>query len=167
MIQDILVAQGLKLEVDPFFTPERKPFLRIRRLVENRDYEVLKAETEGREGYHRLVCRCEHVTEAEIVSAIRRGHLTLDGIKYATRAGMGRCQGGFCTYRIMKIIEREAGIPFDRITKRGPGSEILRRRLSKGRHREPHKEEKPNRFMGFELPKWFENSDKKNEDAVL
>jgi glycerol-3-phosphate dehydrogenase len=75
--------------------------------------------------YAHLVCRCEGVSEAEVVEAIRKGHTTLDGIKYYTRAGMGRCQGGFCTYRIMQLVARETGLPLERITKHGPGSELV------------------------------------------
>ena len=48
--------------------------------------------------YGEIVCRCESVSEAEIVAAIRRGHTTMDSIKFYTRAQMGRCQGGFCSY---------------------------------------------------------------------
>jgi glycerol-3-phosphate dehydrogenase len=131
MVKDILLAEGLKLEVKQDFEPRRKPFLRIRAGVEDRDYETVAGITATDRGYNRLVCRCENVTEAEIVEAVRRGHTTLDGIKYATRAGMGRCQGGFCTYRVMKIISRETGIPFERITKKGPGSEIAPIKLDK------------------------------------
>ena len=79
--------------------------------------------------YAHLVCRCERVSEAEVVEAIRKGHTTLDGIKYYTRAGMGRCQGGFCTYRIMQLICRETGLPLEAITKHGPGSELVTGRI--------------------------------------
>jgi glycerol-3-phosphate dehydrogenase len=82
--------------------------------------------------YAHIVCRCEAVSEAEVVEAIRKGHTTLDGIKYYTRAGMGRCQGGFCTYRIMQIISRETGVPLERITKHGPGSELVVGRIGAG-----------------------------------
>jgi glycerol-3-phosphate dehydrogenase len=76
-----------------------------------------------------IVCRCEKVSEAEIVQAIRLGHYTLDGIKYFTRSQMGRCQGGFCTYRIIKIIMRETGLSFDEITKHGGASRVLEAEL--------------------------------------
>ncbi|MGA2642094.1 MAG: NAD(P)/FAD-dependent oxidoreductase [Spirochaetia bacterium] len=79
--------------------------------------------------YAHLVCRCEGVSEAEVVEAISKGHTTLDGIKYYTRAGMGRCQGGFCTYRIMRLVARETGLPLERITKHGPGSELVMGRI--------------------------------------
>ena len=65
----------------------------------------------------------------EIVTAIRLGHVTLDGIKYFTRAQMGRCQGGFCTYKIIKIIMRETGMGWDEVTKRGGGSRVLKGEL--------------------------------------
>jgi glycerol-3-phosphate dehydrogenase len=76
-----------------------------------------------------MVCRCEQVSEAEIVQAIREGHHTLDGIKYFTRTQMGRCQGGFCTYKIIKIIMRETGLSYDQLTKHGGASRILEARL--------------------------------------
>jgi glycerol-3-phosphate dehydrogenase len=76
-----------------------------------------------------MVCRCEQVSEAEIVEAIRKGHHTLDGIKYFTRAQMGRCQGGFCTYKIIKIIMRETGLSWDQLTKHGGASRVLEARL--------------------------------------
>lgn len=75
--------------------------------------------------YGRIVCRCETVTEAEVSEAIQRGARTLDGIKFRTRAGMGRCQGGFCTARCMEILAREAAIPMTAITKRGGASWLL------------------------------------------
>jgi glycerol-3-phosphate dehydrogenase len=71
------------------------------------------------------VCRCESVSEAEIVAAIHKGHTTLDGIKFYTRAQMGRCQGGFCTYKILKIIERETGMSIHEVTKRGGDSYVI------------------------------------------
>ncbi len=79
--------------------------------------------------YGHVVCRCESVSEAEVVEAIRKGHTTLDGIKYYTRAGMGRCQGGFCTYRILRILARETGLPLECLTKRGGASRVLAGRI--------------------------------------
>lgn len=74
--------------------------------------------------YGRVICRCESVTEGEIVDAIHRpcGARTLDGVKRRVRAGMGRCQGGFCSPRVMEILSRELGIPFTAVTKKGGGS---------------------------------------------
>ncbi len=77
--------------------------------------------------YGRIVCRCENVTEGEIVDSIRRpvGATDLDGVKRRTRAGMGRCQMGFCTPRVMEILCRELGKDMTEITKYGKGSRIV------------------------------------------
>ena len=75
--------------------------------------------------YGNIICRCEEVSEGEIAEAVRRGAVSLDGVKRRVRAGMGRCQGGFCMPRVMEIISREAGIPMEDICKNGKGSEVL------------------------------------------
>ena len=124
-VKDLLKKAGLvlveKANWDP--TVERAPRARDLSLFE---LDELIARDPA---YGEVVCRCERVTEAEIVAAIRRGHTTLDGIKYFTRAQMGRCQGGFCTYKIVKILMRETGMGWDRITKRGRASTLLRGEL--------------------------------------
>jgi glycerol-3-phosphate dehydrogenase len=81
--------------------------------------------------YGRIVCRCETVTEGDIVRAIQRpaGARTVDGLKFRTRAGMGRCQGGFCGPRVLEILCRELGLDPLSVTKCGAGSEILAGRL--------------------------------------
>ena len=76
-----------------------------------------------------VVCRCEFVTEGEIADAIDRGARTLDGLKFRTRAGMGRCQGGFCTSRCMQLLSDAHDVPLPEITKRGPGSWIVCERI--------------------------------------
>jgi len=77
--------------------------------------------------YANVVCRCETVTEAEVVQAIRRtpGARDWDGIKRRVRAGLGRCQGGFCGMRIPGILARELGMSVERVSKKGTGSELL------------------------------------------
>jgi glycerol-3-phosphate dehydrogenase len=75
--------------------------------------------------YGQLVCRCEQISAAEIKAAIKRGATTLDGIKLRTRAGMGRCQGGFCSPHLIMLLSSELGLPPWQITKNGPGSELL------------------------------------------
>ena len=77
--------------------------------------------------YGRIICRCETITEGEIIDAIRRplGAKSLDGVKRRTRAGMGRCQGGFCSPRVMDILSRELGVSLDFITKSGGNSKIV------------------------------------------
>ena len=73
-----------------------------------------------------IVCRCEEISEGEIIYAITRplGARSLDGVKRRVRAGMGRCQGGFCSPKVMELIEKYASIPFDEITKNSKGSNI-------------------------------------------
>lgn len=77
--------------------------------------------------YANVICRCELVTEGEIVDAIKRpvGATTLDGVKRRTRAGMGRCQAGFCSPKTLEILARELGTDITKITKHGEGSEFL------------------------------------------
>lgn len=77
--------------------------------------------------YGNIICCCEMVTEGEIIDAIRRplGAKSLDGVKRRTRAGMGRCQSGFCSPRVMEILARELDIPVEEITKSGGNSRII------------------------------------------
>ncbi len=77
--------------------------------------------------YANVICRCEQVTEGEILAAIHRplGAVTLDGIKRRTRAGMGRCQAGFCAPKTVEILARELSVDMDRITKSGKESGFL------------------------------------------
>ena len=102
------------------YTVSGKPFHEM-------DNDERKAAVESDPLYGNIICRCETVTEAEIIRAIHRpvGAKTIDGIKRRTRAGMGRCQGGFCSPRVAQIISNETGIPVSEITKDGGGSRIL------------------------------------------
>ena len=77
--------------------------------------------------YGNIICRCEMVTEGEIIDAIKRplGAKSLDGVKRRTRAGMGRCQAGFCSPKVMEILARELGKPIEEITKSGGNSRII------------------------------------------
>jgi glycerol-3-phosphate dehydrogenase len=121
LVKDILREAGLELSEKPDWRPGIPPMERTR---DHAAWE-LDSLVRSNPAYAHIVCRCEGVSEAEVVEAIRKGHTTLDGIKYYTRAGMGRCQGGFCTYRIMQLIHRETGMPLERITKHGTGSELV------------------------------------------
>ena len=92
--------------------------------------------------FARVVCRCELVTEAEIHDAIDHGARTLDGIKFRSRAGMGRCQGGFCTSRCMEVLARRGGRPLTEITKRGGESWIVTE-MNNAQHPDPDQEGTP------------------------
>ncbi|MBN1837729.1 MAG: NAD(P)/FAD-dependent oxidoreductase [Spirochaetales bacterium] len=120
-VKDLVKKTGLTLEEKVDWEPTLPAVPRIREL------SPFEADALVRENpaYGEIVCRCESVSEAEIVAAIRRGHTTMDGIKFYTRAQMGRCQGGFCTYKILKILQRETGMSLDQVTKRGGASRLL------------------------------------------
>ena len=77
--------------------------------------------------YGKVVCRCEVVTEGEIVDSINRpvGAKDLDGVKRRTRAGMGKCQSGFCMESVMEILARELGIPFEDVLKNQNGKIVI------------------------------------------
>ena len=77
--------------------------------------------------YGQVICRCEGVTEGEIRDAIRRvpGARSLDGVKRRVRAGMGRCQGGFCGPKVMELLSRELHVPITALTKGGGESRLL------------------------------------------
>jgi glycerol-3-phosphate dehydrogenase len=124
-VKDLLKKAGLVLVEKADWDPYIEKVPRVRELSPF-ELDALVAEDPA---YGEIICRCERVTEAEIVAAIRRGHTTLDGIKYFTRAQMGRCQGGFCTYKILKILMRETGMSWDKITKNGRGSTVLKGQL--------------------------------------
>ncbi|MCR5162336.1 MAG: NAD(P)/FAD-dependent oxidoreductase [Lachnospiraceae bacterium] len=93
-----------------------------------------------------IVCRCEMVTEAEIREAIHRpvGAKTIDAVKRRTRAGMGRCQGGFCSPRVASIISEETGIPLQNVTKNGGESYLLKGSVKEFLERENESEEPGN-----------------------
>lgn len=128
------IAQRLNAEKkDDYITgraPHRKPFM----YMTSEEREQAIAEDSA---YGRVVCRCEVVTEAEIRDSIRRpaGARTVDGVKRRTRAGMGRCQSGFCLSRVMDILCEELGMDPLEVTKKGPGSELLTGRVFDGEDR--------------------------------
>lgn len=105
------------------FKPERKGIVRPE-LLSRGEREALIRENPS---YGTIVCRCEGISEGEIVDAVTRtlGAVSLDGIKRRVRAGMGRCQAGFCTPRTMEILARERNLSMEDICKNAPGSEML------------------------------------------
>ena len=102
---------------------ERKGILDPSGLSQEEWNELIQKEP----AYGQIICRCESVTEGEILDAIHRplGARSLDGVKRRTRAGMGRCQAGFCSPRVMEILSRERNVPLSEITKNGKGSELI------------------------------------------
>lgn len=117
------IAKKLSLGKNANFVAERKGIPHFATLS-SEERQKLVAENPL---YGRIVCRCETVTEGEIVEAIRRkpGAVDMDGVKRRTRQGMGRCQAGFCTPRVMEILSRELGVPMTEVTKRGGNSQFV------------------------------------------
>lgn len=118
-----IVIDKLSPNKNESFNPIRKGIPKFRELSNEVRNELIKARPE----YGRIVCRCEVVTEGEILDSIRRplGATTLDGVKRRTRAGMGRCQAGFCSARVLDILSRELEVDPTEITKFGGNSKLL------------------------------------------
>ena len=122
MVADIL-KEKLSLEKNPDFVGIRRGILDPNTLnIEERN-QLIKEQP----AYGNIICRCEMITEGEIIDAIRRplGAKSLDGVKRRTRAGMGRCQAGFCSPKTMEILERELSISMFDITKAGGESNMV------------------------------------------
>lgn len=122
-----MVANILKdlmgLEEKEDFIATRKGVLNPEELSKEERVQLIK----DNPAYGNIICRCEMITEGEIIDAIKRplGAKSLDAVKRRTRAGMGRCQAGFCSPRTMEILARELGVDMSEITKTGKGSEII------------------------------------------
>ena len=115
-VRDIL-AEKMELKEKEIFVEERKGIVRFLDLPKEEQNRLLQKN----QAYGQIVCRCEQITEGEILDAIHRplGATTLDGVKRRTRAGMGRCQAGFCTPKVMEILARELHLELKDIRKNG------------------------------------------------
>ena len=118
-----MVKEKLSLKEKSTYVTRRKGVTRFASLSDEKKAELVRQNP----AFGRIVCRCETVTEGEILEAIHRpvGALTLDGVKRRTRAGMGRCQAGFCSPRVMEILSRELGISMEKIVKSGAESRMI------------------------------------------
>ncbi len=117
----LLKTNGLSLTKKRIFYPHRKKTVHLFSTPFSKTKQLIKENS----SYGDIVCRCEMVSAKEIHDAIARGAKTLDGIKFRTRAQAGRCHGGFCTTRIMKILSATLDKKLTDITKKGSGSEIV------------------------------------------
>ena len=128
-VKDMLLKAGVPGE-------EKENVVRGRRVVRFRDLgdgekaEVIKKDP----AYGRVICRCETITEGEIVACIHSPipPVSIDGVKRRCNAGMGRCQGGFCGPRVLEILSRELGIPPEQVMKDRAGSYVLLGKTQKG-----------------------------------
>lgn len=118
-----LVAEKLGLAEKPDFIAQRRDIVHVRELPLSERQALVERDP----AYGNILCRCEQISEGEIRDAIRRspGARSLDGVKRRVRAGMGRCQGGFCAPRVMELLSEELGVPQTQLTKSGGGSLLL------------------------------------------
>ncbi|MCR5546857.1 MAG: NAD(P)/FAD-dependent oxidoreductase [Lachnospiraceae bacterium] len=117
------VAEKLSLKENTSFNGKRKGILNPATLSLEERNELIKKNP----AYGQIICRCESISKGEMLDAIHRtlGARDLDGVKRRTRGGMGRCQGGFCSPRVMELLEQEVPMsPFD-VTKNGPDAKIV------------------------------------------
>ena len=121
-VVEMVRETGISLEEDPTFDPVRESMHAFREASLEEKNKMIQ----NNPSYGRIVCRCETVTEGEILDAIRRNPKAtdLDGVKRRTRAQMGRCQGGFCSPYITELLAKEMGIAYEQVTKFGGKSVI-------------------------------------------
>jgi glycerol-3-phosphate dehydrogenase len=121
-VAELMEKSGAVLVPNPDFNPIRKPAHYFRELSLEEKNEIIARDP----AYAHIICRCEMVSEGEIVEAIRQNPKPrdLDAVKRRTRSGMGRCQGGFCSPYIVEILARELGIDYTEVTKFGGESYI-------------------------------------------
>ncbi|MEJ8735231.1 MULTISPECIES: NAD(P)/FAD-dependent oxidoreductase [Mediterraneibacter] len=122
-----MIAEILRNKLD---SKENIKFQKTRKSIqttENMSLEERNVLIRENPAYGNIICRCEGISEGEILDAIHRplGAKSLDGIKRRTRAGMGRCQAGFCTPKVMEILTRELSCPWEKVTKKGGNSKMV------------------------------------------
>lgn len=120
-VTEELVSAFIPLKANENFNGKREPS-NFKELSLEEKNEIIKKDYR----YGNIVCRCEQITEGEIVRAITENPkaTTIDAVKRRTRAGMGRCQGGFCSLRVAEILARELNVDFTKVSKNGEGSEM-------------------------------------------
>lgn len=131
MVVGILRSKGLVLEANAAYRPYRKRMKPFKMMNLEERQQAIKTNP----AYGHIICRCEMVSEAEILSALH-GFVpaeSIDGIKRRTRAGMGRCQGGFCSTKIMEIIAKEKNITLSEIVKSENQSWIVNNKIKEGK----------------------------------
>lgn len=122
-VVNIIRDEEGKLDKNKKFNPVRKAPVEFRYLSREEQDRLIKEDPR----YGNIICRCETITEAEIVNAIH-GNIpctTIDGVKRRTRASMGRCQGGFCSPKILSILARELNVDVEEVTQKGHDSNII------------------------------------------
>lgn len=132
-VVEIIKAKEERLHKRENFLPRRKPVIRFMALKDDEKAVMIKEEP----SYGNMICRCEMITEAEIVDCIHRnaGARSLKGVKKRTRPGMGRCQGGFCGPRVVEILARELGTSMEEVKYDALDSYIITEETKRGASR--------------------------------
>lgn len=119
-VADMVKEQGIELKQKADFDPRRAPAHHFREADMEEKKRIIKQD----KAYGKIVCRCEGISEGEILAALRTNPKAwdLDGVKRRTRSQMGRCQGGFCSPHIVELIAQELNIPIEKVTKSGGNS---------------------------------------------
>lgn len=122
-VVEMLSNDGVDLHKKQNFVSKREAMHHFKQA----SFEEKKQIIEKDKRYGKIICRCEGVSEGEIIKAIKTNPkpLDLDGVKRRTRAQMGRCQGGFCTPYIMKLLAEEMGVSMSEVTKKGGNSYMI------------------------------------------
>ena len=122
-VRELLAELGVEMCEREDFVKTRRPMHYFRELSIDEKNEIIKENP----SFAQVICRCETVTEGEILEAIRTNPrpTDLDGVKRRTRASMGRCQGGFCTPYITELLARELSVDCTEVTKFGGGSRLI------------------------------------------
>ncbi len=122
-VAKLLSDAGYDMTEKSGFDPHREATHKFSSLSDEEKNEIIKKDP----SYGRVICRCENVTEGEILKALRTNPrpTTLDGVKRRTRAQMGRCQGGFCSPYIMELLAKEMGVSPEKVRKSGASSYVL------------------------------------------
>lgn len=130
-VAQTLINIGMPVEFNPNFNPVRKGIPRLHEMNKEQKAELI----EQNPLYGRVICRCESITEGEIVDAIHSpiSARSMDAIKRRVRPSTGRCQGGFCGPKIIEIIARELNIPTEDVTKNQSGSNMLAGKVRSGK----------------------------------
>ncbi len=121
-VRELLIENGAEFVENKNFDPIRRPMHYFRELPVEKKNEIIAEHPE----YAHVICRCEIVTEGEIIEAIRTNPRPrdVDGVKRRTRSGMGRCQGGFCAPYVVELLAKELDVDYADITKFGGGSRM-------------------------------------------
>lgn len=130
-VVELLEKNGLSFSTNKNYISTRKSYKHFMELPDEQKDEIIKNDP----SFGKICCRCENVTEGEILYALRANPkpTDLDGIKRRTRAQMGRCQGGFCSPHIMKLIADEMNISLESITKSGKNSYIVSHKIKEAK----------------------------------